>query len=102
MAVPSHVKLSLLSPLSVMFGLSQGFPDAINQPSFPSVVIRPGEQYRHLHVWRFYQYGGESGVRKRGLGRKPVSKVKGPLKRGVGGVKESKRYRPRLDSFESD
>ena len=25
----------------------QGFPDSINQPSFPSVVLRPGETYRH-------------------------------------------------------
>lgn len=25
----------------------QGFPDSINQPSFPSVVLRPEETYRH-------------------------------------------------------
>lgn len=26
---------------------TQGFPDAINQPAFPSVVLRPGEAYTH-------------------------------------------------------
>lgn len=34
---------------------TQGFPDAINQPNFPSVVLRPefGE-YRHAVVYEFY------------------------------------------------
>ncbi len=32
---------------------AQGFPDAINQPSFPSVVLRPGQQYRHSTVYSF-------------------------------------------------
>ena len=31
----------------------QGFPDAINQPAFPSVVLRPGETYRHHSVYAF-------------------------------------------------
>lgn len=26
---------------------TQGFPNAINQPNFPSVVVRPGEKYKH-------------------------------------------------------
>jgi aldose 1-epimerase len=32
---------------------TEGFPDAPNQPSFPSAVLRPGETYRHTLVWRF-------------------------------------------------
>ena len=33
---------------------TQGFPDAINQPNFPSVVIGPGEMYRHVLEYEFY------------------------------------------------
>jgi aldose 1-epimerase len=32
---------------------TQKFPDAINQPNFPSVVLRPGEKYSHTCVYRF-------------------------------------------------
>ena len=32
---------------------TQHFPDAPNQPSFPSIVLRPGEQYRSRTVFRF-------------------------------------------------
>ena len=31
----------------------QGYPDAPNQPGFPSAVLRPGEQYLETTVWRF-------------------------------------------------
>ncbi len=31
----------------------QGFPDAPNQPQFPSAVLRPGEEYRHTSILRF-------------------------------------------------
>ena len=31
----------------------QGYPDAPNQPAFPSAVLRPGEEYRATTVWRF-------------------------------------------------
>jgi aldose 1-epimerase len=31
---------------------TQHFPDAPNQPSFPSTVLRPGERYRHTTVHR--------------------------------------------------
>ena len=31
----------------------QGFPDAVNQPNFPSVVLRRGETYRHRSRYRF-------------------------------------------------
>ena len=30
----------------------QHFPDSINQPNFPSVVLKPGETYRHTSVFR--------------------------------------------------
>jgi len=31
----------------------QGHPDAPNQPTFPSAVLRPGEEYRETTTWRF-------------------------------------------------
>jgi aldose 1-epimerase len=33
---------------------TQGFPNAINTPNFPSVVLRPGEEYRHTVVYQFF------------------------------------------------
>jgi aldose 1-epimerase len=30
----------------------QGFPDAVNHPNFPSVILRPGETYRHRSSYR--------------------------------------------------
>lgn len=32
---------------------TQGFPNAVNQPSFPNTVLRPGETYHQLTVHRF-------------------------------------------------
>jgi aldose 1-epimerase len=32
---------------------TQNFPDAPNQPSFPSAVLRPGETYRHTCIYAF-------------------------------------------------
>ncbi|MFL6078866.1 MAG: aldose epimerase family protein [Ornithinibacter sp.] len=34
----------------------QAYPDAPNQPAFPSAVLRPGEEYRATTVWRFAQH----------------------------------------------
>ena len=31
----------------------QGHPDAPNRPTFPSAVLRPGEEYHATTVWRF-------------------------------------------------
>jgi aldose 1-epimerase len=31
----------------------QGFPDAVNQPGFPQVVLRPGKVYRRSATYRF-------------------------------------------------
>lgn len=32
---------------------TQNFPDAINQPSFPSALLRPGQVYRQHTIYRF-------------------------------------------------
>jgi aldose 1-epimerase len=32
---------------------TQGFPNAINQPNFPSVVVQPGEKYQHTMLFEF-------------------------------------------------
>ncbi|MCA8957680.1 MAG: galactose mutarotase [Planctomycetes bacterium] len=32
---------------------TQHFPDSVNQPAFPSVVLEPGAEYRHTTVHRF-------------------------------------------------
>lgn len=32
---------------------TENFPDAPNQPSFPSAVLRPGETYRHVMIHKF-------------------------------------------------
>ncbi|KAI9173624.1 hypothetical protein LWI28_003987 [Acer negundo] len=32
---------------------TQGFPNAINQPNFPSVVVRPGEKYKNTMLFEF-------------------------------------------------
>ncbi|MEZ5536641.1 MAG: aldose epimerase family protein [Thiolinea sp.] len=33
----------------------QGWPDALNQPSFPSILFRPGETYHHQSCYTFTQ-----------------------------------------------
>jgi aldose 1-epimerase len=32
---------------------TQGFPDAVNRPSFPSQIVRPGQVYSHDMVFKF-------------------------------------------------
>ncbi|KAL3701731.1 hypothetical protein R1sor_019753 [Riccia sorocarpa] len=32
---------------------TQGYPNAINEPKFPSVVVHPGQTYKHVMVYRF-------------------------------------------------
>uniref|UniRef100_A0A0E0IG44 Aldose 1-epimerase n=1 Tax=Oryza nivara TaxID=4536 RepID=A0A0E0IG44_ORYNI len=32
---------------------TQGFPNAVNQPNFPSVVVQPGEKYSHTMLFEF-------------------------------------------------
>lgn len=38
---------------------TQLFPDAVNQPAFPSPVLAPGQMYRHTMMHRFYQRGAD-------------------------------------------
>ena len=35
---------------------TQHFPDSPNRPSFPSTVLRPGEEFRSTTVYRFGTY----------------------------------------------
>jgi len=32
---------------------TEGYPDAPNQPKFPSAVLKPGETYHHVMIWKF-------------------------------------------------
>jgi aldose 1-epimerase len=32
---------------------TQGYPDAVNRPEFPSVILQPGQTWRHETVFRF-------------------------------------------------
>lgn len=32
---------------------TQGFPDAVNHPNFPSQIVNPGQSYLHVMVYRF-------------------------------------------------
>ncbi|KAJ9163638.1 hypothetical protein P3X46_023287 [Hevea brasiliensis] len=32
---------------------TQGFPDSVNQPNFPSQIVNPGETYKHVMIYRF-------------------------------------------------
>ncbi len=32
---------------------TQHFPDAVNQPAFPSIILRPGQTYRQTTIYRF-------------------------------------------------
>lgn len=32
---------------------TQGFPDSVNHPNFPSQIVNPGESYMHVMVYRF-------------------------------------------------
>jgi aldose 1-epimerase len=32
---------------------TQHFPDSVNQPSFPSTILQPGQQYRQTAVFKF-------------------------------------------------
>lgn len=32
---------------------TQHFPDTVNQPNFPSIILKPGETYRHTCVYAF-------------------------------------------------
>ena len=53
-------ELEILGKEGVVYKTHQGlcletqhFPDAVNQPNFPSVILRPGETYRHIMLHKF-------------------------------------------------
>lgn len=51
----SHVAHSH-SPLPAAIPPQVGqFPNAVNTPAFPSVVLRPGQEYVNQAAWRFTQ-----------------------------------------------
>lgn len=33
---------------------TQHYPDSVNKPQFPSMILRPGDTYRHTMVYKFY------------------------------------------------
>jgi aldose 1-epimerase len=39
---------------------TQHFPDAPNQPAFPPIILRPGDEYRSRTVFRFGVTGAAS------------------------------------------
>ncbi|KAL9668075.1 hypothetical protein QQ045_002449 [Rhodiola kirilowii] len=41
---PTHAALCLET---------QGFPDSVNHPNFPSQIVQPGETYEHIMLFRF-------------------------------------------------
>jgi len=46
---------------------TQAYPNAVNEPSFPNTILKPGERYRHLTVHRFRvsegEFAGEAATR---------------------------------------
>lgn len=32
---------------------TQGFPNAVNTPNFPSIIVQPGDKYQHTMVYEF-------------------------------------------------
>ncbi len=33
---------------------TQSFPNSINEPNFPSIVLHSGQEYRHVDEWHFH------------------------------------------------
>lgn len=40
-------------PYNAVLLETQHFPDAVHQPHFPSIILRPGQQYHEVTVCRF-------------------------------------------------
>ena len=50
-----HNKQGIVYPKNGGFCMeAQHYPDAINHPNFPSVVLNPGEEYTQTTIYRFY------------------------------------------------
>lgn len=55
-AIQVYTGDGLASPFAPRDGIcleAQGFPDAPNQPAFPSILLEPGQTYRQRTVYRF-------------------------------------------------
>ena len=55
-AIQVYTGDGLASPFAPRGGVcleAQGFPDAPNQPAFPSILLEPGQTYRQRTVYRF-------------------------------------------------
>jgi aldose 1-epimerase len=47
-------KRGIVYPQHCAFCLeTQHFPDSVNQPKFPSVILRPGQTYRQTTIYKF-------------------------------------------------
>lgn len=44
---------AVYGPHAAMCLETQGFPDAVNHPNFPSVIVKPGTPYRHVMTFMF-------------------------------------------------
>jgi hypothetical protein len=42
------------------------FPDAVNQPNYPSQILRPGGEFRQQIVWRFFNTPASTGSGSQG------------------------------------
>ena len=55
-AIQVYTGDGLATPFAARDGIcleAQGFPDAPNQPAFPSILLEPGQTYRQRTVYRF-------------------------------------------------
>lgn len=43
----------LYKPHTALCFETQGFPNAVNQPNFPSVIVKPGQIYRQTMLYKF-------------------------------------------------
>src|SRR3979411_848773 len=57
----------------------QHYPDSPNQPNFPSVVLKPGQVYKHTLIYRFSVQHQATGSLEAPDGRTPLEHVIGIL-----------------------
>jgi aldose 1-epimerase len=55
----------------------QGFPNAPNQPGFPSTILQPSETYRQRIIYRLTTAAGERGDDRRRYGRQRRGRPRG-------------------------
>lgn len=44
----------------------QGFPDAVNQPNFPSILLDPEDTYKHTVVYSFHNTTPDPSLQRQG------------------------------------